>query len=65
MTENDWGFAAAGCTVDCVAPADAPVTQSRYISTVYSYRSISGLSSLRDAIISGEPETAASLYYEH
>lgn len=55
-----WGFAAAGCTVDCVAPADAPVTQSRYISTVYSYRSISGLSSLRDAIISGEPDLVIS-----
>jgi len=33
-----WGFAAAGCIVDCVAPADAPVTKSRYISNVHPYR---------------------------
>jgi hypothetical protein len=55
-----WGFAAAGCTVDCVAPTQAPVTQSRYIANVYPYRSISGRASLRDAIRAAQPDLVIS-----
>lgn len=55
-----WGFAAAGCTVDCVAPVDAPVTHSRYISNAYPYRSISGLASLKEAILAAEPDLVVS-----
>lgn len=55
-----WGFAAAGCTVDCVGPAGAPVAQSRYVANSYPYRSISGLASLRQAIRDADPDLVVS-----
>jgi hypothetical protein len=55
-----WGFAASGCIVDAVAPAGAPVTQSRHVSKCYRYRSISGLSSLREAIRAAQPDLVVS-----
>jgi hypothetical protein len=55
-----WGFAASGCIVDAVAPAGAPVTQSRHVSKCHSYRSVSGRSSLRAAIREARPDLVVS-----
>lgn len=38
-------FAAAGCTIDALLPADHPASRSRYFERVYSYRPLSGVSS--------------------
>src|SRR5262249_3060085 len=40
------GFAQAGCRVEAIAPANAPVRLSRYISACHPYRSVSGPKSL-------------------
>lgn len=54
------GFALAGCALEALAPAHAPVTLSRYVSTVYPYRSLAPLKSLRAAIRHGQPDLIVS-----
>jgi len=54
------GFALAGCHVEAVAPAGAPVTLSRYVSVCYGYRALAPLASLRDAIQRAQPDLIVS-----
>lgn len=54
------GFALAGCEVEAVAPAGAPVTLSRYASACYAYRAFAPLASLRDAIRHAKPDLIVS-----
>ncbi len=50
------GFAAAGCTVEAFAPANAPVGRSRYLSRHHIYRSLLPLASLKRAIEAADPD---------
>ncbi|MFL6689510.1 MAG: hypothetical protein ACJ8IR_04900 [Alphaproteobacteria bacterium] len=54
------GFALAGCEVEALAPARAPVTVSRYISRSYVHRSLSVAASLRGAIRKARPDLVVS-----
>lgn len=54
------GFALAGCDVEAIAPAGAPVGLSRYLSHCYLYRALAPLSSLRDAIVRAQPNVVVS-----
>jgi hypothetical protein len=54
------GFALAGCTVEALAPAKAPVTMSRHVSAVHPYRSLAPLRSLREAIRHAAPDLIVS-----
>lgn len=54
------GFALAGCEVQAVAPAGAPVTLSRHVSHWFRYRSLSPLASLRSAIAASRPDLIVS-----
>ena len=54
------GFAEAGCRVDAVAPAQAPVRVSRYISACHPYRAVWGAGSLRSAIQRAQPDLIVS-----
>ncbi|MBS0275698.1 MAG: ATP-grasp domain-containing protein [Proteobacteria bacterium] len=42
-------FAATGCVVDALLPADHPASRSRYFERVYAYRPLGGVSSFLDA----------------
>jgi ATP-grasp domain len=44
------GFAAAGCIVEALSPASAPVRASRYVARHYRYRPLFPVASLRAAI---------------
>jgi hypothetical protein len=50
------GFVAASCSVDAHAPADAPVSASRYVKARHGYRPLAPVTSLRAAIAQGEPD---------
>ncbi|HEX3944157.1 MAG TPA: hypothetical protein VHW69_08720 [Rhizomicrobium sp.] len=54
------GFALAGCTVEALAPAKAPVTVSRHVSAVHPYRTLAPLRSLREAIRHACPDLIVS-----
>src|SRR3954471_13105830 len=54
------GFALAGCEVEALAPARAPVRLSRYVSRSYVHRSLSVLASLRGAIRKAKPDLVVS-----
>jgi hypothetical protein len=54
------GFALAGCEVEAVAPAHAPVTLSRHVSRTHLYRALSPLHSLREAIRHAQPDLIVS-----
>jgi ATP-grasp domain len=50
------GFAAAGCEVDALSPAKAPITASRYLKRHHRYRPLSALPSWRAAIAASAPD---------
>jgi glutathione synthase/RimK-type ligase-like ATP-grasp enzyme len=54
------GFALAGCEIEAVAPAHAPVTLSRHVSRTHLYRALSPLRSLRQAIRQAQPDLIVS-----
>jgi hypothetical protein len=54
------GFALAGCEVEAVAPANAPVTLSRHVSRTHLYRALAPLRSLREAIRRAQPDLVVS-----
>ncbi len=49
-------FAAAGCAVDVVCPADHPVLSTRAVQTRYPYNGLMPLRSMRAAILAAEPD---------
>lgn len=44
------GFAAAGCTVDALSPANAPIAASRYVSEHFLYEAFTPIYALRQAV---------------
>jgi hypothetical protein len=54
-------FAAAGCAVDALLPADHPARRSRYFSDVFGYRPFADLSSLRHAVARAQPDLIIAL----
>lgn len=50
------GFVAAGCTVDALSPAGAPVRASRYARRHFDYRPLFPIASLRAAIVQSRPD---------
>ncbi|HWA29718.1 MAG TPA: ATP-grasp domain-containing protein [Rhizomicrobium sp.] len=50
------GFVAAGCTVDSLSPAQAPVRASRYARRHYDYSALFPIASLRAAIAQSKPD---------
>jgi len=51
-----YGFAAAGCAVDAMSPEGAPVAVSRYVSSRFTYRPLSPLTSLKAALVASQPD---------
>lgn len=50
------GLKQFGCEVDILAPSEAPVRESRYVSLRNTYRALSPLTSLRDAFSISRPD---------
>lgn len=54
-------FAQAGCTIEALLPSEHPAQHSRYFARVHSYRPMSGLASLLDALNLAEPDLVVPL----